>query len=168
MTVDERRRLLDGPSRDEEPDGSLVAVDVVCDDTDQLLARCREVLTVVLDNSDGEWPSDERWLDLLPVWFVAVSAPELTPTEVEEYRTRWEAMSPEERRAEAAVEKPWAVSDWIFWFDPDDRHWYWWEAEVTGTTGLRIWIEVDTWPAPVGSLEWLLRAAGAREVVVDP
>jgi hypothetical protein len=168
MIVDERRRLLNGPSPDEEPDGSLVPVDVVCDDADQLLARCREVLTVVLDNSDGEWPSDERWLDLLPAWFVTASAPEQTPAEVEEFRARWEAMSPEERRAEAAREKPWAVSDWIFWFHPEDRHWYWWEAEVTSTAGLRIWIEVDAWPAPVGSLEWLLRAAGAREVVVDP
>jgi hypothetical protein len=33
---------------------------------------------------------------------------------------------------------------------------------------LRVWIQVDTWPAPVGSLEWLLRAAGARQVIVDP
>jgi hypothetical protein len=168
MTADERRRVVDGPLPDEEPDGTLVAVDAVCDDATQVLARCREVLTVVLDHSDGEWPTDEEWLALLPDWFVAASAPELTPDEAERYRARWEAMSYQERLADAASQKPWSVSDWIFWFDPDDRHWFWWDAEVRSTTELRVWIQVDTWPAPVGSLEWLLRAAGAREVIVDP
>lgn len=168
MTADERRRVVDGPLPDEEPDGTLVPVDAVCDDAGRVLARCREALAVVLDHSAGDWPSDDRWRALLPDWFVAASAPEPTPEEVERYRARWAAMSYQERRADAAAQKPWSVGDWVFWFDPDDRHWFWWDAELRGATEARVWLQVDAWPAPVGSLEWLLRAAGAREVTVDP
>jgi hypothetical protein len=40
------------------------------------------------------------------------------------------------------------------------------DARVDGPDWLRIVIELDSWPAPLGALAWLLRAAGAGDVVL--
>lgn len=43
--------------------------------------------------------------------------------------------------------------------------WFWWDAEV-GTDGtLQVTVEVPGWPTALGALDWLLRAAGAAEIV---
>ena len=51
--------------------------------------------------------------------------------------------------------------NWLFWLLPEERTWYWWDGEVSGPHEVRLWVEVAGGPAPLGALEWLVRAAGA-------
>jgi hypothetical protein len=169
VSADELRRVAEGPRPDEEPTGQLVAADVRCDgDAAAVLARCREVMAVVLEHSDGEWVSDEQWRDLLPAWFVEVSAPDPTPEETQELMARRAAMASDERRAfDAERSQRWSVGAFVSNFDPEERTWYWWSAEVINDDGFQILLVADDWPAPVGALDWLLRAVGGREIDID-
>jgi len=65
------------------------------------------------------WPGMEQWSQLLPARFVQRCAPEVVanPTfDVAAWQRRWQAMSPEEKVAEAAG--PWRLSNWLYYFDP--------------------------------------------------
>lgn len=169
MSSDERRRVTEGPRPDEEPTGQLAAADVRCDgDAPAVLQRCREAMAVVLEHADGTWHSDEEWHELLPDWFVAACAPDKAPEEVRAEWARREAMTPEQRRAfDAEADQRWSVGGWVSAFDPGEREWEWWSAEVISDHRFRVLIQADTWPAPVGALEWLLGAAGGREIDID-
>ncbi|HEX3779825.1 MAG TPA: hypothetical protein VHX38_09150 [Pseudonocardiaceae bacterium] len=169
MSSDERRRVIDGPHPGEQPTAQLVAADVRCDgDAPTVLGRCREAMAAVLEHADGRWRSDEQWRELLPAWFVAVSAPDKTPEQIREHWARREAMTPEQRRAlDAEQDQRWSVGGWVSNFDPGEREWAWWSAEVIGSDQFRVLILADTWPVPVGPLDWLLRAAGGREIEID-
>jgi hypothetical protein len=46
-----------------------------------------------------------------------------------------------------------------------ERQWFWWDAKVEREGTLRVTVEVPGQPAPLGALDWLLRAAGAVEVI---
>jgi hypothetical protein len=56
------------------------------------------------------------------------------------------------------------VSAFVHWFRPGERYWYWWDAEVKDTNTIHIKVIVQDEPFPWGSLDWLLRAAGALSV----
>jgi hypothetical protein len=71
-------------------------------------------------------------------------------------------MSAAERAEEQ--KKPWSLDNWVHWMRPENREWYWWDAEVVGGAAAVVEVEVDGWPFPWGSLEWLLKAAGANSV----
>jgi hypothetical protein len=168
MTADELRRLLDGPRPDEQPDrAGLLTVTARCaGDAAEVLARAREVLAVVLTHSDGPWPSEQDWRDLLPSWFVEACAEEETPEQTQQRLARWREMSIQERAEETRNER-WSLNNWIAWFEPEERQWFWWSAEVQDPDHLVVRVEVAGWPAPTGALEWLLRACGAVEVTVE-
>jgi len=51
--------------------------------------------------------------------------------------------------------------------EPFERQWFWWDAEIGRDGTLRVTVEIPGWPAALGALDWLLRAAGAAEVVHD-
>jgi hypothetical protein len=47
----------------------------------------------------------------------------------------------------------------------DDRSWRWWDSTVTAADNLRVEVEIDGWPFGSGALRWLVRAAGAVDLV---
>lgn len=109
-------------------------------DAGTVLVRCREVLEVILLRyySEDEWPSDEEWRGLLPVWFV-----------------------------DAFVENDsakWSLRGWMQFFDSIDRSWWWWDAYITDPDHLCVEIIVRGLPFGSGSLYWLLQASGAESV----
>jgi hypothetical protein len=159
----ELRRLQRGPSQDEQ--AFVIRVSFTADDPAAVIARVREVLAAVLARVEA-WPTEERWPDLLPSWFVERCAPE--QPDAAAALARWQALTPEEKLAHS--QGPWALSAWLHYFDPteegggDDRSWWWWAAgtDQPGTG----WIDVATegWPFGSGSLYWLIEASGG----VDP
>jgi hypothetical protein len=72
-----------------------------------------------------------------------------------------------EERASATRARPWTLADWLYWLEPSERQWFWWDALVENSDTLRVVVEVSGWPTPLGALDWLLRAAGAAEVIFE-
>lgn len=165
IVQEERRHLIEGARAHESPDSSvLVSVTARSEDPDAVLARCREVLLAVLQHADQEWPQTEQWVSLLPEWFVAACAPEQSAEEAAQWLARWRALDPAEQ-ARIESEQPWTLSDWLYWLSPSERQWYWWDAATTSDGMLRATVAVDGSPTALGALDWLLRAAGASEVI---
>ncbi len=64
----------------------------------------------------------------------------------------------------------WSLADWLYWFEPKQRFWYWWDAAVKSPELVRVALEVTEWPFPwdsLKSLKWLFRAAGAQRVTAE-
>ena len=165
---EEQRHLQTGARREERPGGAgLVRLTARSHgDAPAVLARAREVMAAILDGAGPPWPPAESWRRKLPSWFVEVSGPERSQEEVEQWLRWWRSLPPGEQ-ARAAQDQQWALADWLFWMEPSERQWFWWDASVDGPDAATVVVEVPGWPAPLGALEWLLRAAGAIEVVRD-
>lgn len=164
---EEQRHVSSGPRPGEKPT-AVALTDVVAEGADPqvILGRCREVLMTILDYPESAWPGSEEWARLLPAWFVAASSPQQTRAETEEWLARWRSLSPADK-ARAESEQPWTLDDWLFWMNPAERTWYWWDAAVQPDGRLRVVVEIPGWPTSYGSLEWLIRAAGATPVIQD-
>ena len=98
---------------------------------------------------------------MLPDWFIAASAPEMTADEADAAL----AVSREDQIKHQ--DDPWPVSNWLYWFEPELRSWWWWDAQRIGENGLDIVLVVEGFPFTSEDLRWLLTAAGARELSVD-
>ena len=149
------------------PDGlGIVRFTVITDGTDpsQLLGKVRSVLEIIDEVGVERWPTAGEWSAILPQWFVAACAPEMSREEAQRWLARWEKLSDEERRAEEEG-KPWALADWLHWMEPERRSWWWWGSDMGDE--LQVLVQVDEWPFPWGGLAWLLRAAGARDVLPE-
>lgn len=134
-------------------------------DAPQVLERSKQVLKAVNENSLPVWPPDDRWPALLPEWFVDRCGPEMSQEEAEAWLAWWKALpDAEQKRVEA--DKAWSLFNWIYWLDPENRQWYWWDGLALDENNLVVAVEVDGWPFGWGDLSWLLRAAGATQV--DP
>jgi len=165
---DELRHLREGPRVGERPGGiGTVAMTVSCRrDSAGVIDRARETLAAVLESAGPPWPSVGAWRGLLPGWFVSACSPERPPEEVAEWLRWWRSLPPDER-AHATEAQEWTLADWLFWLEPVERSWFWWDARAEDPNTARIEVEVDEWPAPLGALDWLLRASGATVVRHD-
>lgn len=132
-------------------------------DSAEVLRRCREVLEVVLRYREEEWPPLQGWQQELPRWFVLACAPEQSEEEAQEWLAWWKSL-PADEQDEVEGRQLWALSDWLVWLQPAGRTSYWLGAEQVGPSRLTVWLDADGSPAPVGALEWLLKAAGATEI----
>lgn len=137
---------------------------ITAEDPATILARVREVLTLIVREDADHWPSDATWATRLPRWFVEASAPEESDADGEARMADWAKLSAAERDAAEASER-WTVGDFVYWFQPANRQWWWWDAEVTGPSGLRVHLVVEDRTVADEALQWLLRAAGASEVI---
>jgi hypothetical protein len=166
--ANERRHLIEGPAPAEKPGGmGTVRFMVRCSgNAEQVIEKAKAVLMVVNENSAGEWPSDDRWRELLPSWFVARCGPDLSQEQAEAETARWRALSRDEQ-IRWEEERRWSLANWIYWFKPENRHWYWWDAKPLDDKVLVVAVEAHEWPFPSGALAWLLRAAGADRVEAE-
>jgi hypothetical protein len=128
-----------------------------------VLRRAKVVFQILNENSAGKWPSDDEWRRLLPAWFVALCAPERTPEEAQAELSFWRALSPDEKIS-ATQQTKWSVGDWVYWFEPANRQWYWWSGVAKDENTAAVELETLDWPTPFGAFEWLLRCSGAREI----
>jgi len=168
MIGDELRRVSSGPMEGDKSGGvGSVRFVVPCQgDAALVLARAKSVLTIILQQQGENWPSFERWSQLLPKWFVEKCAPETTSEEALKKLAARRTL-PADERARLVREEPWELADWIHWFEPDDRCWFWWDGAVVDENHLLVAVEIMEWPFPWGSLAWLFRAAGAVSVAPE-
>ena len=167
MTPSEEQRHLNGGCRSGERPAGVGTVSVVArcrGDASRVAERSREVLQVVLAHAGPPWPAVSEWRQVLPAWFVNASAPERPREEAEQWLGWWRSLPPEEQ-ARVTRSQRWALADWLYWLEPSERQWFWWDAVVESPEILRVIVQVSGWPAPLGALDWLLRAAGAVEVL---
>jgi hypothetical protein len=47
----------------------------------------------------------------------------------------------------------WTLSGWLFWLDPDERLWRWWDCDVTSVDEFMVKLVVFDWPTPSGALK---------------
>jgi len=123
---------------------------------------------VVIDKSSlSSWPTESEWRQLLPIWFTESCQPSQTQAEAERWLKWWQRLSPQEQ-AEAELNKDWSLDSWLYWMEPENRQWTWWDAKaVNDCDHLLVAVEVDCWPFPWGALRWLFRAAGASAVEAE-
>ncbi|MEU1197634.1 hypothetical protein ABZ446_15555 [Streptomyces sp. NPDC005813] len=170
----ELRRLRSGlGAEDGRQQPFLVRVRFTAEDPTRVIAHARAVLACVVRRT-GDWPTFERWPELLPTEFVQRCAPEPAEPEpgrafdTEAWLQRWRAMRPKQKSA--LSQGPWTLSDWLYYFDPtdegmgDDRSWWWWDAGACGPGN--GWVDVATTGRPFGSgsLSWLIEAGGGRDL----
>lgn len=163
MTRTETERIEWGPEPGQVV-GRIGTVRIIAHcpgNADYVLKRAREVMSIVAATDKDKWPSDGEWIQLLPKWFMA----QCPPKPSEELIARMLALPSEERgRLEHRF---WSVDSWVYWFQPDNRHWYWWDAAVIDENTIVIALEVTEWPFPWGDLKWLLLLAGATSVEAE-
>jgi hypothetical protein len=134
------------------------------------LDRCKELLIAVthwIPPRDELPVSVEDWKAHTPDWFVRACAPEMSLAQAEEKLRAWSALD-EAGKLRYQAEQPWTFANWIAWFDcssDPQRSWRWWNGGTNDDS--EFWIEVEVFedPAAVGTLTWMMRAAGARSVV---
>jgi hypothetical protein len=129
-----------------------------------VLLKTKEVLRTVLHVQEP-WPSVDQWRGLLPEWFLESCSPEMSDAEKEVWRTWWSTQSEPERQR-FTKEAPWRLSAWAYAMHPTRRTWNWWNGKVMDCDLLEVELDVREWPTALGSISWLLRAAGARQVLV--
>lgn len=158
----EINRLLNGVEESNKAtDKLLVDFEVKCEKNAKIvLERCKEVLKIVLGKSEAEWPSISEWRHLLPQWFIERCAREISMEEAERRLT----LTIEERKEITRVEG-WRLSAWIYWFNPEEKQWFWWDAKIHDEDTIKITVECLYWPFPWGTLEWLFISSGAESIV---
>ena len=134
-------RLLGLAATGATPTG-LVVVDAECPGgAVAVLERVREVLRAVIE-APKSWPTTDGWRELLPAWFV-------------------DACSDDERVTTCVLDK-WSLRAWIYWFEPEQRRWLWWDAVADGERLTIRVVPTGMGSLLLGTLEWLLKVAGAR------
>jgi hypothetical protein len=113
--ANERRHLLEGPAPDERPGGlGTVRFLAWCSGSaEQVIERAKAVLTVVNMHNAGEWPSEVRWRELLPSWFVLCCGPELSQEQAEAETARWRVLSRNEQ-IQWEEERAWSLANWTY------------------------------------------------------
>ena len=163
-SFDELQRLREGALPDERSSTGLSEITIETSGSSlDCLSRCREVLIAIDTVSATFWPSLQEWRSVLPQWLVQKFKPEPTAQEQRQSEARWKGM-PQNERAIEASNAQWSLANWIAWFVPDEREWFWWDAVAKGIDAATIRVETIGYPAPLGSLDWLLRSAGATHV----
>jgi hypothetical protein len=164
----ELRRLLVGPTPEDRPEGmGMVRFVVRCaGDSSDVLYRAKSVLRVIAEHSLGRWPKDSQWLTLLPAWFLSRCAPERAREDAEKWLAKWQSLPLEEQKL-LEEEQAWSLADWLYWLEPNKRHWYWWDAKAPTASIVVVAVVAYDWPFPWGDLKWLFRAAGASEMKAE-
>jgi len=162
---DELRRIQDGPGIAEKPQGlGTVEFTVTCSGNSwKVLTKVKEVLRIISSTCYNKLPLDNEWFKILPDWFIAQCVPEMSSEQIEEWLVWWRKLSNEEQ-IKADREKKWSLLDWVYWFEEDNRVWFWWDAIEKSPNLLLVYVEVREWPFPWGALRWLFKAAGAIDV----
>lgn len=93
--VKEAERLISPPNDECKPEG-MGTVRFVCQtngDCREVIEKAKAVLQVVNRHSQGNWPDDEQWTQVLPKEFVAEFGPEMTAEAAEEEMARRRTLS---------------------------------------------------------------------------
>lgn len=119
-----------------------------------ILTRILEVMEMILEVPRSSWLSENAWRDKLPQWLQSES-PNLSREELEKRRNS----APREQWHEL----PWQFDGWLHGMQC--RGWRW-SGYTLNQTILTVYLVIDDSPVYEGALEHLLRAAGAKDVMI--
>ena len=165
----ELQRMEEGAPADAKPDGvGIVRFLVRCPSgAEHVLERAKSALEKVDVAALQGWPLNENATPKLPAWFTAVCSADISAEQARQWLAWWQSLPPDEQ-ARAEREKGWSLHNWLYWMEPNNRQWFWWDAMVSKDyEHIALEIEVEAWPFPWGSLRWLFRAAGASAVEAE-
>jgi hypothetical protein len=140
----ELRHLREGTELGENwgADNLFVALEVLTIlDAEVVSARLREALTIVIDGIREGVSDQAAWERRLPRWLVESFAP-LTPN----------------------PDVKWTLTQWVSWYQPSRREWFFWSAETVDPYFLVVHLETLDLPFSHDSLVFLLQAAGAEDI----
>ena len=163
---EELGRLEHGPARDEPVPGVGIAqLAVYCNgNAAEVLENAKAVMKVICSQCAQGWSDDVDWNSLLPARFVSACAPEMTRERAEKLMKHLQTLSDEEQEAEYK-KRPWSLDNWLYWLQPSERAWHWWDAQLEGSDRIIVSIAVESWPFGWGALTWLFRGSGAIDVL---
>lgn len=164
----ELRHLTQGPSENEQPPAGMTGrLFVNCAGDSEIVLNKAKTLLICVDRAViSGWPDDGTWFHILPRWFVTRCGPERTQKEAEEELERWRSLSREEQ-LKVHKEQPWPVTNWLYWFRPENREWYWWDDNIQDLSTCIVTVEVTDWPFSWEAFAWMLRASGATEIISE-
>ena len=120
----EVQRLQVSPSPETKPGGiGTVQFLAQCPGSAaQTLARAKEVLVLVGEQSLLRWLSVDEWRRILPRWFLDRCVPARTEDEDNKWMAWWRSLSAE-RQAKVDAEEPWPLEGWLYWMQPENVEW---------------------------------------------
>ncbi|MCP3774512.1 hypothetical protein NLX71_14520 [Paenibacillus sp. MZ04-78.2] len=138
---DEKDRILSSFSVTKQDEGFIVDFIADCDENsaESVLETSKNILRLIIENSLTIWPSLDEWSSILPKEFV-------------------------KSFADSTDSDDWTLSDWLYWFEPENRTWFLWNIELIGNKSLKISILVYEHPFPWEALEVLFVKLGTGEV----
>ena len=132
-------------------------------DPNEVLNRVVSVLRTIDEGGVTNWPSLAEWKARLPAWFVMACAEPMSIEQTAEHVRQMRSLTSDERtKVERALR--WALDDWLYWMEPNNRYWFWWNGFVIDDHHIEVTVEADELPFPWESLQWLFRAAGADDL----
>ncbi|QQO08995.1 hypothetical protein [Breznakiella homolactica] len=170
--LNEKIRLENSPKPTDKPTGlGTVRFVVICkSDACELLENAKEVLKIVDNTYDKNWPTLDEWKCILPKKFIDSFDPEMSHQEKIELVEFQKTLSWQEK-TDQDKERKWSLSSWLYWMEPENRTWFWWDSacfeEPIKDTHFVIAVTILEWPFPWGALRWLFKAFGAIDVVPE-
>lgn len=167
--TNELRRVANGPSSGEKPNGiGIIRFLVRCPiEANVVLVKAKTVLKAVDEAALAGWPANGEPVPNLPEWFTSACVAEMSSEQAQQWLGWWKSLPPEEQ-TRAEIERDWSLQNWLYWMEPRNRQWFWWDAKLLEDyDSIALAIEVKAWPFPWGALRWLFRATGASAVEAE-
>jgi hypothetical protein len=164
----ELQRLNHPPEPGDRPSGvGIVRFVARCPlGSDEVLANAKSLLKMIDEASLERWPTEEEWKIKLPDWLTSKCSPPICDEAAEKWLAWWRSL-PAEEKQRAEAEQGWTLDNWLYSMEPRNRQWFWWDAKsLSDLDHLVVAVEVEAWPFPWGSLQWLIKSAGAS--TLDP
>lgn len=132
-----------------------------------VLEKAKSVMVAVNSAALNGWPANGHASPVLPEWFTSACASDRSKEEADRWLTWWKGLSYEEKQR-ADSEENWSLANWLYWLEPENRHWFWWKDFIQKESNqIVLTIEVEGWPFSWEALGWLFHAAGASGVAPE-
>lgn len=102
--------------------------------------KAKEILSLLNDRSYSVWPDINEWISILPEDYV------------ESFRNSIE-------------DEGWTLSDWLCWFEVENRGWFLWNINVIDENHLKISVLIYEHPFPSESLKVMFTKLGTDELI---
>lgn len=76
----------------------------------------------------------------------------------------WKSEKTQEEQVATREGMGWTFDNWLYWFEPDQRCWFWHSLCVLEEK-IEFTAEIEGWPFASGALRQLFRASGASDVI---
>lgn len=156
----ELQHLRVGANLEEVPSGiGLIEFTVSCPlNATSVISRVQETLEIVLGKiSRTQKMSLQDWEQQLPQWLI--QAFQSQPSEPIQ-PTWWQNIL---TLGKAEAEQSWSLENWLYWFEPQNRNWFWWSASVISANQIKLILDVQDYPLTIDALRWLFLAAEATD-----